>query len=117
MYWQASTCMASPESSAVLDDHFMCTVGLPRRMGASSMMSSWMSVKLWNASSAMAGYSAWSILSENRLQASSASDDRMYFPPVEKVYRMGSYSPNGSRLSCAGLFRVCAIMSEHCSKV
>ena len=42
----ASVYMASPERMAAFSDHFLCTVGRPRRKGALSMMSSCIKVKL-----------------------------------------------------------------------
>ena len=39
----------------MFSSHFLYTVGTPRLTGALSMMSSWMSVKLWKTSNAAAG--------------------------------------------------------------
>ena len=80
---KAKVYMTSPDRMAALSSHFVCTVGRPRRNGASSMMSSCINVKLWNNSTAMAAGMASDTSPPSASHAAKASTGRIRLPPKD----------------------------------
>ena len=83
--------ITSPERIAVSEPHFFQTVSTPLRSGERSIMSSWMSVKLWNTSIPAAGSRISGVSSSLYNEyAIKHSVGRIRFPPIEIIYLSGS---------------------------